>query len=39
MNSLSFSDDIHVKLVAFHPLVPVIYTDTKQDKPFFAQIR
>ena len=30
VNSLSFPNDIHANLVAFHPLVTVIYIDTDQ---------
>ena len=34
---LSFPNDIHANLEAFHPLVPVRYTDTKQTSHFLLK--
>ena len=37
MNSLSFPNDSNANLEAFHPLVPVIYTDVKQTSHFLLK--
>ena len=37
MNSLFFLNSMHANLVAFHPLVPVIYTDSKNTSHFLLK--